>query len=1068
MATTPLAKRGNVAYSRAITVTYLLSYSVCFQNKQVWKTNNKERGIHLRQSTYAELLRDKGFVYFLITQFLGAMNDNVYRFVVSLILLENVKTGGNISLTAIIFLIPGIIFSGYAGFLADKFSKRTVLIVTKAFEVVSMLMAFVALGSGNRELMYFVLFTMASQSAFFSPAKYGIMPEIIRREALSHANGLLEMSTYVAIILGMSVAGVIMEVYEGDTFSISMILVGIAVIGVATSFGISKTTAKATKRTMRLNPFGEIAIGLKLLRGHTFLTLVIAGISFFWAVSIVFQMNLLVFSRQVLDMDFIEISMMQVVVALGIGAGSLLAGFLSDDRIEYGLIPLGLLGSAVGIFALALIPPSLAWTYAALIWSAMCIGLYIVPLYALLQDLPDKKDKGRIVATNNVFANLSMLIFAGVLWGMQELMRLTPQQIFLIWAFITAGITLLAIYWLPAFFIRLALWVFMRTIYRVRVLNEDNVPRRGPALIVCNHVSFVDALILAAVVPRFIRYLIHQRYYNIKIFQWLFKMAHAIPVESGHKKVVDRSIARAREELEKGHVVCIFAEGRITRTGNLLQFKRGFERIIEGLDVPIVPVHLDKLWDSIFSYQGGRFFWKFPRRLPVEVGVSFGEPMPSHSKAWEVRQVVQELGSQAAISMQSANDTLGLRVIQAARFRPWFFAMIDNRNESLDYGTFIAKSLLLAKYLRATYPKETVLGVMLPPSILAAIMNVAIAIAGKTSANFPYRVDQDTLEKLIAETEVNVVMTTDTFVRACGYHDLKQAHDFTDWEVPLTRSREMLAQFLVFFLPARYVQKIYGVRRAKPKDVATILWSNEPDTKLKPVALSHRSIIAPVNSFLQVFDEANTRDRIMAVIPFYVNTGLIAGLWLPLLEGMGVIYHDHAHKDIEGVGLAISNKRATIIFDSSSAYQRYYDQIRPEDFSFIRYAISAGKRLNPAFLQDFETRFGLEIFEGYGNTEMGPISMNIPTVRVPGHLQLGTKIGSAGQPLPYVSVKIVNPATLRELPNGEAGLLLVKSPFRMIGYLHDPEATERVLHDGWFNTGATALVDDEGFLFFTK
>jgi acyl-[acyl-carrier-protein]-phospholipid O-acyltransferase/long-chain-fatty-acid--[acyl-carrier-protein] ligase len=1009
-------------------------------------------------------------MFFLTTQFLGAMNDNIYRLIVSLILIGESVHGGAVSLTAVVFLVPPILFSGYTGYLADRFSKRNVLIITKSFEIVSMFLAYIALGSEYSFLMLAVLFTLSTQATFFSPAKYSVIPELVHHRDLSRANALLEMTTYVAIIVGSALAGVLLQVFKYNTHAISVILILIAILGTITSFGIPKVLAKDKKRAAHPNPFKEIREGIKLLEGHLFLTLVVAGICFFWAAAIVFQINLLVLAGKTLGLNYFAVSLMQTVLALGIGFGAILAGKLSGDRIEYGLIPLGLAGMTIGTLGLFWGGHSILSTYFWVIFTAIFTGLYILPLKALQQSLPSEHMRGRLIGTTNVFSNIAMIISSMLLMCMQEIFKFSPTIIFLLLGSVTLVVTALTVYMLPAFFIRLILWVIMHTLYRVHVFNERNVPATGGALLVCNHVSYIDSLILAAVVPRFIRYLVAQRYYDIKAISWVIKLAKSIPIDTSTEDKITEALIEARKALEEGHIVCVFAEGRISRTGNLLPFKRGFEKITQGLDIPIIPVQLDKLWDSIFSFRGGKFFWKMPRRLPVDVNVSFGSPMPATSNAWEVRQSVQELGSESEIRSQTEHDILGLRLLQSVRFRPGQLCTADNHGDRETYGSFIAKALLMAKQIKIRYADQVMIGILLPPSVRGALVHVACVLAGKTVVNLPYHEKASKISPSIESTGIQKVITTGTFLDGLGVTESDTFDHLASWYIPPNFKDMLLARLSVLFLPALWTLDLYGEKNQDPRDPISILWSMEPKYLNKPVVLSHRSILMPVASFRQIFDNLSNADCVAGVLPFYTSLGLLGTLWLPLLDGMTSVYHSRAKHDPRGVGEIIRQYRASILFDVHYGYELYFKNIRPEDFSYVRYAIVGGlpigEEFDPAFLEEFESRFDLELLEGYGTTEIGPVSMNLPNVRLPGQLQLGLKRGSAGQPLPYVSIKIVDPVTRHLLPQGEVGLLLVKTPFRMLGYLNDPKLTSKMFDDGWYDTGDMAMVDEEGFLFF--
>ncbi len=1023
-----------------------------------------ENSVITTVNSYRDLLINRGFMAFLVTQFLSALNDNLYRLIVSLLLVETAVHGETISLIGLIFLIPGILFSGYSGYFADKFSKRTVMICAKFAELACMVFAMGALEKEAHVLLLGVVFAMATQTTMFSPAKYGIVPELVPREALARANGLIETSTYVAIILGGGLGGLLLQLFRHHMWINAMILIAVAVLGIFTSFFIPKVLAKAKRRRFRFNPWGEVLSGLSVLRGHRFLSLVVAGVCFFWCLAMVFQTNLLMYAEKVLGTSHAGTAALMVMTAVGISVGSLLAGRISGERIEYGLIPLGLGGTAVGMTCLGFFEPGLWGTYAFLTISSIFTGFFIVPLKSLLQDLPQPRQKGRLIATNNFFADSAMAMGLMITLVLQRYLELNPSNIFLFWGLMTLGATMFAVYLLPAFFVRFILLMIMHTIYRVHVYNEENLPKTGPALIVCNHVSFIDALIISAVVPRFIRYLVHRDYYEMRAFRWILKLAHAIPIEGGSKDV-DAALLAAREALMSGHVVCIFAEGRITRTGNLLPFRRGFERIMEGLDAPIIPVNLDKLWDSIFSYSQGKFFWKLPRRLPIEVGVSFGEPMPSHSQAWEVRQRVQELGNEAQAHSQSRNDILPIRLLQATRWRTWQPAVGDNVSPTLTYGMLLTKSMHMAKRLQQQYGEVDRIGVLLPPSVDATILNLAAVFAGKMVVNLPLSRDPVKLEQHMKSAQLQHIFTTEERIEALGHLVPAGLEDFNLWKSTIPFAYPLYIHSLLI-LPARLLMRVLGFPIKNPHDPAVVIWTH--DEVKRPLALSHQGVIAPVLSFAQVFNETSSRDRVLGVVPFYTTMGTLGSFWFPLLSGMGVFYYGDPHREPRDIGEFVRHTKATILFDIAKTYHRYYDEVRPEDFSFIRFAISYGEPMAADFLQAFQDRFGLLLLEGYGTPELGPIAMNTPNVRAPGQLQRGSKLGSVGQPLPYVSVKIVSPESHVELPHGERGELWVKTPFRMLGYLDNQGMSPLEETSGWVATGQLALIDDEGFLFFDE
>jgi acyl-[acyl-carrier-protein]-phospholipid O-acyltransferase/long-chain-fatty-acid--[acyl-carrier-protein] ligase len=585
----------------------------------------------------------------LIAQFLGAFNDNVYKMVVSLLAVQDaLKAGAGsaaLALVSAVFIIPFLLFSGYAGHAADVLSKRTVLVVTKAFEVLVMGLACGALLSGRLEYMLSVLFLLATQATFFGPAKYGLLPEILPARDLARANGLIEMSTFVAIILGTGLGTAMFVVWYKHLEIIGLCLIAVAVAGTAASLRVPSVPPSGARQAFRLNPWGEICRGLRRLAHESRLGLTVLGITLFWLLAALMQMAVLLFGKEIMGLDDLRVGLLGTFLALGIGAGSLTVARLSGQKVELGLVPLGALGMGTSTLLLSVSASSYALTAIMLVVLGFASGWFIVPLQVFLQYTSRVEERGLLLATTNFLSMGAVLVASGVLWVCHDLLTLPANRIILL-----AGLGLLlgtvyVLRLLPAFVVRLVCWMLTHTLYCIRVVGGEHIPTQGPALLVCNHVSYVDGLLVGACVPRFVRFLIYRPIYERKALRWLFRLMQAIPIAGG--PVAPAALAQARQALQEGHVVCIFAEGAVSRTGDLLPFQRGFERIIEGLEVPVIPVHLDRLWGSIFSFQGGRFFWKWPKQLPYPVTVSFAAPLPATATAPQVQQVVEELGSAA-------------------------------------------------------------------------------------------------------------------------------------------------------------------------------------------------------------------------------------------------------------------------------------------------------------------------------------------------------------------------------------------------------------------------------------
>ena len=1018
---------------------------------------------------YKDTLRHSGLRAFLWTQFLGALNDNVFKMIVSLLAVDLGFSGGGsayLSLVGAVYILPFFLFSGYAGHLADALSKRTVLVATKIFEIVAMALSIFAFLSGRFELMLAVLFLMALHSTFFSPAKYGILPEMLPEKELSRANGLLEMSTFLAIILGTSVGSLTFAALKDRPAWIGVLLTVIAVIGTLASLRISQVPPSGATKPFQLNPWAEILKGVKRLRADKTLRLTVVGISYFWFLGALLQMVLILLGKEVMELGDLNIGFLLTFLALGIGVGSLAAGRLSGDKVEMGLVPVGSI--AMALFSLLLFSStgSYAWTASALSLLAFSGGLFVVPLNALLQQRSGREEKGLLIATNNFLNTAGILLASAGLWVLHDLLKIPPGWIVLLLGLFTLAATLYSLSILPDFLIRFTLWLLTHTIYRIRIVGQEHVPFRGPALLVCNHMSHADALLVGASVQRFIRFLMYRPYYEIRWLNWLFRLMKAIPVSAKNRREIVESLERSRRELAEGHVVCIFAEGAISRTGNLLPFKRGFEKIVEGLEIPIIPVHLDRLWGSIFSFKDGRFFWKWPERLPYPVTVSFGSPLPSTTTAQEARQAIVELGSESVEHRRSPDDLLQLRFLKTAK-RKWFsFCMADSSGKELSYGNAVVGSLLLSRWVRMRCAGESMIGLLLPASVGSALANIAVLAAGKVPVNLNFTAGREAMTHTLRQCGARTVLTSRLFLARAKLEQMEEMI-FIEDAVSEFRSREkIIAALLAFALPSRLLLRLYGNGDQKPESLATVIFSSGSTGAPKGVMLSHHNVISNIEGFAQIF-WVTGKDRMMGVLPFFHSFGFTGTLWFPLLSGFGVAYHPNP-LDAKTIGEMVSKYKATILISTPTFYTAYMKRCSPEEFATLRYAVAGAEKLREPLANAFKKKYGLDLLEGYGCTETAPVvAVNIPDIEEGSERQTGLKPGTVGHPIPGVAVKVVDPDTDKALPPGEEGLLLVKGPNRMLGYLGQPELTKEVFRDGWYVTGDIASLDEEGFIRIT-
>jgi len=1020
----------------------------------------------MAEGSYRTTLGITGLQSFLWTQFLGAFNDNVYKIIVSFFAIRDLGPARGMPLAAFIFVMPFFLFSGWSGHLADTLSKRTVLVATKMLEIAAMVLATVALVLHRLDLELAVLFLMGAHSTFFSPAKYGIVPELVPDAEISRANGLLEMSTFAAIILGTSVGGELFERWQDQPIVMGTVLVAIASIGTLTSLGIPRVAAADPTHRFALNPFAEIMRGLVRVMPDKTLWATVVGISYFWFLGALLQQVLIPWGQSSFGVGEAAATRLYTFLAIGIGAGSLAAGRLSGDKVELGLVPLGAVG--LGVFSLLLVPTAPHYLAASLVLILLGFsgGLFAVPLNAILQQRPADDEKGRVLATNNVLNTVGMMLAAAAFWLLADTLHLTLSQIILLSGVFTLLSTIYIVGRLPEFFVRFTLWLLTHTIYRIRIAGRPHIPSRGPALIIANHVSMVDGLLIGACIQRFVRFMVYAPYYHLRLVHPLMRRMHAIPVSATNRRDMVAAIARARAELAAGHVVCIFAEGAVSRTGNLLPFKHGFERIVSGLDVPIVPVYLDRVWGSIFSFKGGKFFWKMPERLPYPVTITFGEPLPSTATAVEVRQAITNLSVGAIAGRRTDRDRLHLEFVRVAR-RHWRkFAMADTTGASVTYGRALMGAFALGRVLERRTRGQEMVGTLLPASVGAALSNIALFFANRVPVNLNFTIGPEAMATAIEQAGIRTIVTSRQFLKKAALDERPGMIFLEDLRKEIRGADKAVALVLARLAPRWWLRRKHTHTSSLGLPLATIIFSSGSTGVPKGVMLTHRNILANVDSLAQIFP-MGPEDCFIGVLPLFHSFGFTGTFWFPLLQGAGVAYHPNP-MDAKTIGELAETHRATMLISTPTFCNSYVRRCTKEQFAHLKYAIVGAEKLRASLADEFRQKYGIELLEGYGSTEMAPVvAVNRPDVVDGRETQIGMKAGSVGHPIPGVAAKIVDRDTGVDLGVGEEGLLLIKGPNMMAGYLRAPEKTAEAIRDGWYVTGDIARIDEDGFIFIT-
>jgi 1-acyl-sn-glycerol-3-phosphate acyltransferase len=618
------------------------------------------------------LLARRGFLAFFVTQLLSAFNDNFFKnALVFWISSQQASLAGAspeemISLCSLIFIAPFFVLSASAGQLADRYEKTLVARAVKAAEVLIMALAALGFMSGALGLMLAALFLMGVHSSVLGPVKYSILPELLENERLVEGNALVEMGTFLAI-LGGTIGGGVLVLLPGGPSYVSAAVLAIAALGLATSFGMPRLSPSNPGLPISKNPITPTIETLKIVKRTRAVFLSVLGISWFWFLGVVLLSLLPVYARVTLHAHEHVVTLFMGVFCVGIALGSLLTERISGKNLELGLVPFGSLGMTVLLLDLYLVgtpaqTPALLLDVSGflalphayrilfdLFGVAMFGGFFTVPLYTLIQERADPRERARVVAGNNILNALFMVIGSGlltILFGA----GFSVHKVFLV----LAGLSVLAgayIYsLLPEFLLRFLAWLLGRTMYRVKVIGHDQIPKTGPVVVVCNHVAFNDPLIVAGALRRPARFVMDHHIARTPLLSILFKQGKAIPIAPAHENpaLMERAFARIAEELREGELVCIYPEGKITKTGEMNPFKPGIERILSETPAPVVPMAVYGLWGSMFSRKGGPAMKKLPKRFRARLTIKIGAPIaPELASAALLEEKVRALLAEA-------------------------------------------------------------------------------------------------------------------------------------------------------------------------------------------------------------------------------------------------------------------------------------------------------------------------------------------------------------------------------------------------------------------------------------
>jgi acyl-[acyl-carrier-protein]-phospholipid O-acyltransferase / long-chain-fatty-acid--[acyl-carrier-protein] ligase len=599
----------------------------------------------------------------------------------------------------------------------------------------------------------------------------------------------------------------------------------------------------------------------------------------------------------------------------------------------------------------------------------------------------------------------------------------------------------------------------VRCFYRVNTLGLENLPQGG-FLLLPNHISWVDALVLQLACPRPIRYVIDQQYYHNAILHPGLRALGCIPINTRHSHAAVRAAA---EKIAAGEIVCVFPEGQLERTGTLLRLHRGYELIARHAEGQVVPVWLDQLWGSIFSFQGGRFFTKFPRRIPYSVTIAFGKPIKSQAAdTATVREELLKLGESCFSRRPSLDRHLAEECVRGLKRSRFATAVIDGMDHSkLSRAKLLGAAAALSRYLRKQFPDERI-AIVLPASKASMVANLAVTLAGKVPVDLNFTVGRAANESCCRRANLRIAISATQFMERVKDFPWPERVLKLDELMPPMKSRIILWWIASVLIPVGLLLRMLQIPKEGGHREAVLLFTSGTTGEPKGVVISHRNVVGNVSQFRVLLDAKKT-DAILASLPFFHTFGSTVTLWYPLIEGVRIVTYPSPLEAAKCAAL-IEQYKLTFLLATPTFLRMYLRKAEPHQLRSLRLTIVGAEKMPLDLAKHFEERFGKKVFEGYGLTETAPVvSVNLPE---PAPKAAPTsRLGSVGRMAPGIAAEIREPETDRKLSLYETGMLWLRGPNIFEGYLHDPQETAKVLRDGWLKTGDIGRFDEDGFLY---
>jgi acyl-[acyl-carrier-protein]-phospholipid O-acyltransferase/long-chain-fatty-acid--[acyl-carrier-protein] ligase len=1040
------------------------------------------------------MLRTKGSLAYLVMVFLNAFIDFSHKTLIQHTIYLSTNLHPSIWFVVFInacMLLPYLLLFTPSGFIADKFKKTNVLRITAIINILCTLIAAWSYSQGHFVMATIVILLLSLQNVLNSPAKYGYIKEQFGNSDLARGNAIVQAAIIAAIISSTFIFSLLFNGlinHDGLQTSVDKssilqalspagyLLILLAIIESVCTFLLPSKSAADSSSQYHFENYVKAGYLREYLNKATrsqVVLLCMVGLGIFWGITQVLLFNYGAF----LQISMINTSLLfaqSAVIFGGIGMllGAIIIGRVSRGFIETSLIPIAAFGICLCILLLTHVRSHFIICCLWIIYGIFG-GFIVVPLNALIQFNARDSWLGKTIASNNFLQACCIASFVIISIIYRDLGGNMRYLLYLLCLF-SLGCSIYIFNKLPQVLIRYLLYFLFSKFYRLNVNGLNNLPSSGSALLLGNHISFFDWAILQVASPRPIRFVLTLKDYDKWYFRWLLKKMNTILINSEMKKDDIRLI---RQALIDGDLVALFPENRLCRNGQLGHFYNDFEEVVKNTDAPIIPFYLLGLWGAATTH-ATEHYKKLSKSRTRAISVSFGNVVENNMTALELKQKIIELSIVAWKNFVTSLGTIPDVWLDRVKQIPRSLCLIDSMGLKLNNIQLFSTVLYARQRIKHLIKPSQNVGVLLPAGAGGIIANLTVLMMGKTVVNLNYTANEKNIKMMLADANIKSVITAKPFLKRLeekGYSFATLLSDVSviyieELSTPLRKLAILRNMIFIRLMPLNFLRKLL-IYKHNSLQTATIMFSSGSESKPKGVELTHRNIIGNAKQCSNVFN-MEEHDKMLTVLPLFHAFGFTVTTIMPLIEGTPMICHPDP-TDVVAVANLITQYKVTVMCATSTFLGMYCrnKKLLPPMLASLRLVIAGAEKLSEKIRHDFKQKFDLDIYEGYGTTEVAPVaSTNLPDAIEDDkwQVQISQRIGTVGLPLPGTAFKIVDPDTLEELPLSEEGMILIGGTQVMKGYLHDPEKTRQVLvpdHDiTWYITGDKGKLDKQGFL----